>query len=527
MKKALSAMVTCSLASVLLLTACGGESGGKIDGNMNETGLPLVKEKETINIAIVQDPVQPAENIDHWKEIEEQTNVHVEWTQVSPSVWNEKKGLLIASNKLPDAFLGMNALSDLELINYGSQGIIIPIEELAKKWAPNFSAALEEYPELRKQITTTDGHIYAIPGFDDGATVSTEQPQYINKVWLDKLNLEVPTTTEELRTVLKAFKENDPNGNGQADEIPMTWQKDRYPTDWFGAFGVLCPNMNATTSSNNVMVKDGQAVYSPILPEYKEALKYFRSLYSEGLIDIEAFTQDASTFNAKRNSDPAILGFWQSWKSNGLTDYVPIPPLAGPDGTRMWPEYPSGLNHRGNFAITSSAENPELLMRWADNCLEFDNALQMAFSAKIGPNWQKNEDGSIKVIMEPANNPKGATYAVGTGKFYFVTKENGDRFEEVPAHIAEKNEADKLYQDYYPSDDVVYPNVFFDSSETERLTNINNDIMPYVRSQFAKWITEGGIDEGWDAYVAKLKDMGLDEYISIHQKALERYNSMN
>lgn len=528
MKRKLSFIVACSLISALLLTSCSSGNNGKNiqvnSNNLNQTGLPLVKEKETISIAIVQDPIQPAENVDHWKEIEKQTNVHVEWTQVSPSVWSEKKGLLIASNQLPDAFLGMNALSDLDLSNYGSQGIILPIEDLAKKWAPNFTKALEKYPELKKQITTRDDHIYAIPGFDDGATVSTEMPMYINKTWLDKLKLPVPTTTDELVTVLKAFKSNDPNGNGENDEIPMTWHKDRYPTDWFGAFGILCPNMNSTSNSNNIILKDGKVAYAPIQPEYKEALKYFRTLYKDGLIDIEAFTQDTATFNAKRGSKPNVVGVMQVWKSNGLKDYIPIAPLTGPDGHKMWPEYPTGLHHRGNFAITSSAKNPELLMRWADNCLADDNALQMAFSAKIGPNWQKNSDGTIKVIMPPAENPVGASYAVGTGKFYFVTKENGSRFEEVPSHIAEKNKADKLYKDYYPKE--VFPNIFFDNNETEQLSNINNDLAPFVKGKFAKWIMEGGIEQEWDAYVAKLNDMRLDKYILIHQEAFEYYNSI-
>lgn len=43
----------------------------------------------------------------------------------------------------------------------------------------------------------------------------------INKSWLEKLGLEVPKTWDDLTKVLTAFKNDDPNGNGEADEIPM------------------------------------------------------------------------------------------------------------------------------------------------------------------------------------------------------------------------------------------------------------------------------------------------------------------
>ena len=47
----------------------------------------------------------------------------------------------------------------------------------------------------------------------------------------------------------------------------------------------------------------------------------------------------------------------------------------------------------------------------------------------------------------------------------------------------------------------------------------------YVKQMYAKWISEGGIDEEWDSYLSKLNAMGLEEYLAQYQAALDRYNS--
>ena len=77
-------------------------------------------------------------------------------------------------------------------------------------------------------ITAPDGHIYSFPWIEElGAGKesihSVNDFPWINVEWLNKLGLKMPTTTEELKQVLIAFKTKDPNGNGKADEIPMSF----------------------------------------------------------------------------------------------------------------------------------------------------------------------------------------------------------------------------------------------------------------------------------------------------------------
>lgn len=131
----------------------------------------------------------------------------------------------------------------------------------------------------------------------------------INKSWLDKLGLKVPDTIDDLYNVLKAFKEQDPNGNGKQDEIPFI----ELSNDLISPFGI------ADLNNNFMVVKDGNAVYYPISEEYKEGLKWESKLFKDGLLDKEVFTQDETMRSAKfLNPDAPIVGFSYQWTPDAM-----------------------------------------------------------------------------------------------------------------------------------------------------------------------------------------------------------------
>ncbi|MFU0799312.1 MAG: hypothetical protein ACFWUE_01400 [Xylanivirga thermophila] len=80
---------------------------------------------------------------------------------------------------------------------------------------------------------------------------------------------------------------------------------------------------------------------------------------------------------------------------------------------------------------------------------------------------------------------------------------------------------DKIYEPYLPKK--VYPDVFFTLDEAEEISTLQTDILDYVDQMCAKWITQGGVDEEWDAYVKRLEGMGLDKMIKIRQDAYDRF----
>ena len=130
--------------------------------------------------------------------------------------FTEKRNLAFASDDLPDIILRAK-ISPQEEMKYAANGQLVALDEYLD-YAPNLSALIEQDDAIRKGITMPDGHIYSCPQLNktEGNLI---HHYWINKTWLDNLGLEAPTTVDELYDVLVAFRDNDPNGNGQKDEI--------------------------------------------------------------------------------------------------------------------------------------------------------------------------------------------------------------------------------------------------------------------------------------------------------------------
>ncbi|MDF2726249.1 MAG: extracellular solute-binding protein, partial [Paenibacillus sp.] len=185
-----------------------------------ESGMPIVSQPVTLR-AVVRKTVTHGDFADMQtlRELERTTGIRLQWEAIAADQYNERKKWMFLNGELPDVFF--SGLTSSDVVRYGSQGTLIPLEGLIDRYAPNIKRVFDLYPEARKAATTPDGHIYAL-GFMEANDYMTYRNQLaINRDWLDKLGLELPQTTDELLHVLRAFKQGDPNGNGLADEIPL------------------------------------------------------------------------------------------------------------------------------------------------------------------------------------------------------------------------------------------------------------------------------------------------------------------
>lgn len=288
----------------MFLSACGGGGGGSAASKEQDASG-----KVTLNFITQSSPLAPTDPNEKLinKRLEEKTNVHINWKNFTKDVFVEKRNLAVASGDLPDAIFNAD-YSDYELLKLAKDGAIVPLNDLIENNMPNFKKVLEEAPEYKSMITAPDGNIYAFPWIEELGS-SKERIQavdsmpWINVEWLKKLGLDMPKTTEELKEVLIAFKTKDPNGNGKADEIPLSFINKPGAEDLaflFASFG-LGENPDHAVVSN-----DGKVIFTAAQEDYKEAVSFINELYKEGLIDIEAYTQDWSTYLAKeriRNTD--------------------------------------------------------------------------------------------------------------------------------------------------------------------------------------------------------------------------------
>lgn len=529
MKKLLSVILALSIATTTAITGCSKKEPAKDNqktenSNLNLTGLPIVKEKVDFKFAAKTRWSKNFADLKFFKDLEAKTNVHINWTMTPDEGWKEKKSLLFAGGDLPDAFYGQAILDDIDVVKYGSQQMLIPLEGLIDKYAPNIKKLLERNNEYKKQLTAPDGHIYSLPNLEEDYP-KIHDKVFINKKWLDQLGMPIPTTVDEFYNTLKAFKENDLNKNGKQDEIPFTFlytKKENRLTSMFGPFGIIDP-------MDHIIVKNDKVLFSAAQPEFKEGINYFNKLFKENLVDKEAFTHDMKVYTSKLQSKEPIVGAYVGWSMSATVgptnkDYVPLPPLKGKDGKQIWARYDANITSRNSFSITSSCKQPEVVMRWIDESFEPTTSFQIA-QGLLDVTLKKNADG----IYEYLPIPSGSTFnemihsaSPGTNGISAVTTDVWSKV--IPnVNIAERRELDKFYAPFGEKE--IYPNVSHSAAEFEKMAEIQADLMSYVDQMYAKWMLNGGVDQEWDAYLKKLKDMKLDDLLKIKQDAYNRYKA--
>ncbi len=530
MKRFLRAVLPTALALCLAWPA--GLALAETDANFNATGYPVVNEPVTITILashdIGQDQLSYAD-MPLFKEISEKTNVQIEWIEVPSSAFAEKKGLILASGDLPDAFWG-DGLTDADIL-MNANTAFIPLNDLIDQYAPNLKAVFEARPEAKRVITASDGNIYSLVRVRELFFPAGRTTMGINQKWLDKLGLDVPTTTVALYEVLKAFKAGDPNGNGKQDEIPFIFQHAmgsgsvRSEADLYPAFGVY-ENTSNNDLTYHLMMRDGKVLFTPMEEGYKEALKYMNKLYAEGLLDKEVFTTDSATYYAKVRSEDDLVGVIIDWTlddSLGMerakSDYVQLGALIGPNGDQGWGVVSGSQYARNRFEITTANKNPEATMRWIDELYAPINSVQ-AFYGPIGE--MLSQEGDQLIALEP---PEGKTY--GSWKWGLTCADNGafatlsdyESFFTPPEQQIARARAEEYVSEYLQKEP--YPNLFFSIEDTTALKKILVDINTYVETAKAQFVTEGNIDAQWDNYVGQLQKMKIDEALAVLQAAYD------
>ncbi|MCM3111922.1 extracellular solute-binding protein [Lederbergia lenta] len=534
MKKALTMILTTVLA-IILLAACSADKGKKVtskavDVAINKEGFPIVDEKIKLTM------MAPGTGMQEWKDMEtlkayaEMTNMEFTYNTPPLSEFQTKLNLAFASGDIADIIYaaGTSNLTPAMEVDYGKQGTLLPLEDLIDQYAPNLKKLLEERPDVKKSITTVDGHIYSLPIVNsdmEGSSASWYKgPLWYNGQWLDALGVEeLPKTTDEFYELMKRFKTEDPNGNGKADEIPLLDVKMNSSRAWFlAAFGI---------KEWGIEEKDGTVRYAPKEPEYKEYLTFMNKLFEEKLLDPETFSQSDEQKKAKGQANRlGIFPDWFSFFTTGETEEEAInnpmfyPLTSSVSKERIVPISP-GIT-RGTFSITKNNPSPEASIRWIDyfysqEGFEFLNQGPEGLTWE----WDDKEAGTKKKIPTPEGFESSEDYR-GT-----VTPDYGIAAPALRGAIEgfgdksdfEKFVASETLEKIDQFGEVPFPLVYLTAEEQKQVNTIEVDLKSYVEQMEAKFITGVEPLTNWDNYVDTIEKMNIDKYIEINQNAYNRW----
>lgn len=483
--------------------------------------------------------------------IQEKTNIKINFEEIPDTEWDTKVNLLIASDELPDAFI-YGSFSAAELADYGSQGVFLALNDIIEEHGYYVKQVFDQQEALPGAYTALDGNIYTLPDINECYHCFYSVRAWINQQWLTNLGLEYPNTVDEFVNVLRAFKEQDANGNGDPnDEIPFSGNA----TSWNSTIYPFLLNSFLHYDTSNLSVKeDGTVIFTPIQPEFKEGLQWIASLIDEGLIEKEALTQTEEQLKTKgSNLDIALLGGFTSavwWSGVGsdngegsrCREYSGLSPLEGPNGVRISPWAGTGFN-MGNSVITTACEDPVPLFKMLDYMLS-DEATLRSQVGELGVDYNEPDEGAPGINGKPAlyakiptsTNSGGTTGDESTTAMQNVFPSNrtsdfrlGEQADYSDPETQWQQEP-RLYNESatyfapYADEHMMYPGaVNLTAEESEKINFMKTQINDYVKENIVLFLAgEKSFDTDWDSFIAEFDNLKLDEYMELRQMAYTR-----
>ncbi len=503
-----------------------------------------------IKIFAPQDPNVDLATNSFTLEAEKKFNIKFEWqtTTLDGNAAKEKRQISLASGDYPDLYMlipWVDQFSETDLLRYGQQGVVIPLNDLIDQYAPNIKAALDKYPYFKAMAYAPDGKIYGLPQYIDCYHCSFPNKMWVNSTWLKKLNITTPKTTADFKAMLEAFKTKDPNGNGKADEVALSGSIEDY------GVRVIPYLMNAFIYDDDrtfLIMNSGKVDLAANKQEWKDGLTYIKSLVDAGLIDPGAFTQNAEAFKKiGDNADAEILGaaagmhpaIFVTTGDNAKygSDYDAIPPLTGPNGMH-YATYNFGSVAGGTFVLTNKAsqEAQVAAIKLVDYMFTTDGQIRAHFGEE-GKDWRKPKDGDVaneesatpNLAQIPlATDEKPHNTAWGSLAQYFQPKEFRDAWvqaKDIYASVGYERrlqEATHLYDGNQPKD--LYPHwtVWINPDQADEAATLRQNITDYVNQNALEFVTgTKNIDTDWDAYVKGLDQLNLTRYLEIMQQSYD------
>lgn len=363
------AVLSLCCALLLGLTACSNGDGaaGRRDPANNQDSLSENERaygsykkpvKLDIGFKIITDASKLASgdtNTDNpmYRYLEDSLNINIEHvfeTKDTNGAFGQKVNLAIASNEIPDAIVvNQNQLRELV-----ENDMLADLTDVYPKYASPLVKDILNSNPMALDYATFDGKLMAIPNI----SINANAPflLWVRKDWLDKLNLPVPKTLDDIEKTARAFIDQDPDGNGKDDTLGLSGDKSIVFGGGAGLHGFdTVFSAYHAFPKNWVKDKDGNVVYGSITPEAKTALAKVAEWYKKGLIEKDfALHKDGGEVVASNKVGMYFGAWWTPW--------YPQPDSIKNDPKAEWIAAAAPLDSKGQFTTHMEAVASQFLV---------------------------------------------------------------------------------------------------------------------------------------------------------------------
>ena len=553
MKRVLAILLV--FVTVFGLAACGKEAE---KGNaVNAQG----KVKISIGMGTSAKILDLEENeLTRWLEKETGYDIEIVEYAGGTDVATQISATIAARQDLPDILWGVN-IGEKTVAKYGKEGYFADLrpyyedyEGASKIFWDRMAECLTEYQQnyvVRKMTDPDTGGIYGVPTIETSLVDGLDFMVWINQKWLDKLGKTAPTNTDELYDVLKAFKENDCNGNGDPnDEIPLFGsQNTSAPAqvlNWIINMFIYYNDSHLWQDYNG----DGklESVYTQ--DAYRDALKFINKLYKEKLLTTMVYTASSNDMKSitTPNNGTALCGIFTghltshtTFNSEVLYEYTCL---------QTWGAATDrDIAYALDCYITETAEKRGIVA----DCFKLlmtmwtkDGALRIRYGAK-GINWTDADEGALseygipaqyKMLNDPFMQQNDVMWGDIAGTLNdYAEGESAQLSQELSKWQTEKSKMLATAYQYYQNavkdnnpkflKDPYLETFSLTTAEDEGIsmkrTNVNNVISTYIKN-FVTGDKKMDInnDAHWKQFLDEMNKEGYDEVRALYQKVYDR-----
>ena len=555
-KKVLAAMLTASIAAGML-ASCGegtesSSSSQAAESSASSASSTASSGTETAAGEGLTYPIEGNPTVTYWMELnsnvsasspsmndipfsaalEEATGVNIEYIHPAQGTGKESFNLLVASGDLPDiiewAWLSSGNYPGGPEMAFKNR-VIEPINEHMAEWAPDYTAFLAENPDIDRMVRTDEGNYPGFPFIRGSEDLMVFYGPYVRGDWLDKLGLDSPTTVADWYEMLTAFK------NELGATAPLTTlDKD------LGMFneGFLCGAWGVTTDLS--IDENGQVIYGPVQPEFKEFLIEMNKWYNEGLIDVNFYTNDRAAGEANLMND--LAGASVGFAGSGIGVFQKSIQELDPSKTFQgvtWPVLNEGdrpmfgqrdfdfMSSYTISAVTASSENKEAAYALLNYGYTEEGEMLFNFGIE-GESYVM--EGDYPTYLENITNPgDGSTMATAMSRYvrssyggpFIQRQEYYDQYMQMDV----QKDAVSLWKETDAAKHKVPPTTPTEDESREYSTIKTN--MDTWRNEWVIGAITGrnDINNFESEFVAEMENIGLERALEIQNAALERYNN--
>ncbi|MBB6733466.1 extracellular solute-binding protein [Cohnella zeiphila] len=336
-------------------------SSGSADSSAAASGSSSAP--TTLKLVLNLNPEIDLKNNPVLQEAEKEANVKLDIEAPPQNSYFDRLRVIMASGDLPDIFWGG---TDVDFEKWSQQGLLATLDDKIGQY-PNLTANISK-AQWGDTTALTDGKIHGVPRPN-----SYDRWGYlINQKWLDKLQLQAPTTVDEFVNVARAFTNDDPDGNGQKDTVGFTTGGNADESNIFALGSDFFTTAYGFSLNPGLPASDGKFHTNATSPDFLPYLTKLRDMYKEGIVDRDFITYKGTEYEERFASGKAgIIGisdrnvnaFLKKYNLNpaDYTYHIPLRNLA--TGESIYNMPPSNW---GAYQIPATSKNIDAALRFLD-----------------------------------------------------------------------------------------------------------------------------------------------------------------